>query len=294
MRGRTPLHAWIGLGLVVIFWGLNWVYPGLRTHWCFFFLWLGYCLVVDGLVFIRKGTSLLTRNPKAYAGLFIASVPGWWLFELINLRVQNWEYLGAEAFDPIQYLLLTSLSFSTVMPAVFGTAELASTFPWLKRKRLGWRIKPDRRTTLIFFAAGWIMLGLLLLYPRIFFPFVWLSVYFIFEPINIWLGHRSLADYTAKGDWSPMYALWTGVIITGFFWEMWNYYAFPKWVYHVPYVDFLHIFEMPILGYGGYLPFSMELFALYHLLIGLLKADWLRDYVQIAPQTPEQKTKTAS
>jgi hypothetical protein len=32
---------------------------------------------------------------------------------------------------------------------------------------------------------------------------------------------------------------------------------------------------MPILGYGGYLPFSMELFALYHLVVGLLgKRSW--------------------
>jgi hypothetical protein len=26
---------------------------------------------------------------------------------------------------------------------------------------------------------------------------------------------------------------------------------------------------MPMLGYGGYLPFALELFALYHLLTGL-------------------------
>jgi len=287
LRRRAPFHFWLGIILIALFWVLNWALPGLRTQWCFFFLWLGYCLTVDGIVFTRKGSSLLTRNPKAYAGLFIASVPGWWLFELINLRVQNWEYLGAEAFSPVQYFLLTSLSFSTVMPAVFGTAELASTFRWLKRKRNGLLITPAKCTTLIFFVAGWIMLGLLLLYPHIFFPFVWLSIYFILEPINVWLGNRSLAQYTSERDWSPVFSLWVGVLVCGFFWEMWNTYAYPKWVYHVPFVDFLHIFEMPVLGYGGYLPFSMELFALYHLLIGLLKADGLRDYVQIAPRESE-------
>ena len=285
MIKRFPYHTWIGIGLILVFWYLNWSLPGLRTHWCFFFLWLGYCLTIDGLVFARKGTSLLTRNLKAYAGLFLASIPGWWLFELINLRVQNWEYLGAEAFTPLAYFLLTSLSFSTVMPAVFGTAELASTFRWLRHKRSGWRLKPDKRTTLLFFVLGWVMLALLLIWPRYFFPFVWLSIYFILEPINVWLGNRTLAQYTAKGDWSPVYALWVGVLITAFFWEMWNFYAYPKWVYHVPFVDFLHIFEMPILGYGGYLPFSMELFAMVHLLIGLLKADDLRDYVQITPES---------
>jgi hypothetical protein len=61
---------------------------------------------------------------------------------------------------------------------------------------------------------------------------------------------------------------------------MWNYYAYPKWVYHVPFVDFWRIFEMPLLGYGGYLPFAMELFALYHLVVGLLGLD-LTGYIQI-------------
>jgi hypothetical protein len=44
----------------------------------------------------------------------------------------------------------------------------------------------------------------------------------------------------------------------------------------------LHIFEMPALGYGGYLPFGLELFALYHFVIGLLgKRESLNDYVVV-------------
>ena len=80
-----PLHGWLGLALVAVFWTLNWSLSGLRTHWGFFPLWLGYCLTVDALVFWRKGSSMLTRNPLAYAGLFLVSAPAWWLFELVNL-----------------------------------------------------------------------------------------------------------------------------------------------------------------------------------------------------------------
>jgi hypothetical protein len=43
---------------------------------------------------------------------------------------------------------------------------------------------------------------------------------------------------------------------------MWNYYSFPKWTYHIPGLDFLRIFEMPLLGFGGYVPFALELYAL--------------------------------
>jgi hypothetical protein len=51
---------------------------------------------------------------------------------------------------------------------------------------------------------------------------------------------------------------------------MWNYYSYPKWTYSVPFVSFWPIFEMPLLGYGGYIGFSFELYALYHLLKGTL------------------------
>jgi hypothetical protein len=50
---------------------------------------------------------------------------------------------------------------------------------------------------------------------------------------------------------------------------MWNYFSYPRWVYHVPWGNWFHIFEMPLLGYGGYLPFALELCAMYHLVAGL-------------------------
>jgi hypothetical protein len=277
------VHGWVGLALVAIVWPLNWSLPGLRTHWCFFPLWLGYCLTVDALVYRRTGTSLVTRSPARYAGLFVASVPGWWLFELINARTQNWHYEGTQVFSGLEYFLLASLSFSTVMPAVFGTAELASSFGWIRRLGPGPRLGPTRRATLGFFVAGWAMLALLLVWPRYCFAFVWLSVYFIIAPVNIWLRTRSLADATDRRDWRPVLSLWVGCLICAFFWEMWNFLSYPKWIYRVPFVGFWHVFEMPILGYTGYLPFALELFALYHLVLRLVGADGAQDYVRLAP-----------
>ena len=277
-----PAHGWLGLGLVIIFWILNWSLSGLRTHWGFFPLWLGYCLTVDALVFMRKGHSMLTRNSGAYVKLFLVSAPVWWLFELLNWRTQNWFYDGREYFTGLQYFVLASLSFSTVMPAVFGTAELVSTFDWLKRIRRGPRLAPTQATLVGFFVAGWLMLLLLLLWPLYFFPFLWLSLYFILGPVNVWLKHRSLTEYTAEGDWRPVLALGLGCLICSFFWEMWNFYSYPKWIYQIPFVDFLHIFEMPLLGYGGYLPFALELFALYHLVMGLLKYREAQNFVQVS------------
>lgn len=277
---KLPNHGWLGLLLIVIFWTLNWNLDGLRTHWGFFPMWLGYCLTVDALVLLRKGTSLLTRSWRKYIGLFAVSAPSWWLFEAINHRTQNWRYLGAEHFSTLEYSFWATLSFTTVIPAVFGTAELVGSFNCFQRIRSGPVITPNQRTTLGFFITGWIMLALMLGWPVYFFPFVWLSVYFILEPINVWMGNRTLAEWTKGGDWRKIIALWSGVLITGFFWEMWNYHSYPKWEYHVPFVGFWKIFEMPLLGYGGYLPFALELHALYHLIAGIL-GDKNSSYVQI-------------
>jgi hypothetical protein len=45
-------------------------------------------------------------------------------------------------------------------------------------------------------------------------------------------------------------------LLCGVLWEFWNYWAAPKWVYDVPRLGFGKVFEMPILGYGGYVPFA--------------------------------------
>lgn len=214
-------------------------------------------------------------------GLFLTSAPVWWLFEALNLRTQNWIYVGRELFSNLTYFLLASLSFSTVIPAVFETAELVSTFGWLQRLPSGPVLHQTRGLRLGSLAAGLLGLAALLIWPRYAFPFVWLAPYLIMAPINGWLGHRSLGDATARGDWRQVMALWVGVLITAFFWEMWNYFSYPRWVYAVPFVDFLHIFEMPVLGYGGYLPFSLELFTMYHFVIGVLGLQRLESYVQI-------------
>ena len=282
-KSKLPLHGWLGILLIVIFWPLNWTLQGLRTHWGFFPLWLGYCLTMDGLVLWRTGTSLLTRNPRKYIGLFLASAPVWWLFELLNVRTQNWIYLGSDRFTWFAYAFWATLSFSTVIPAVFGSAEFFSSFDFVKRLGRGPRVGTDKSTTIIFFALGWIMLTLMLIWPRVFFLFIWVSLYFIFEPINIWLRNRSLADWTQEGDWRPVISLWLGVLLTAFFWEMWNYLSYPKWIYQVYWGNWFHIFEMPLLGYGGYLPFALELYALYHLISGLF-GDKQTDYIKVHPE----------
>jgi len=267
-KSTLPVQGWIGIILILVSWPLNWFLPGLRTHILFFPLWLGYGLVVDGLVFIRKGHSLLSRDPARYIMLFLLSAPVWWLFELLNLRTQNWFYVGREWFSDVQYAVLASLSFSTVIPAVFGTAEWIGTFDWVRKFQKNEKAEKPVNITL-YIPSGVLLLILLLLWPKYFFAFLWISLFLIIDPLNNRLGFRSLIAGAHRGDWRPVIVLAVGCLLCGFFWEMWNIYAFPKWIYHVPFVGVWHVFEMPLPGYLGYIPFALELYALYHLVFGI-------------------------
>jgi hypothetical protein len=277
---KIPLHGLIGLLLILIFWYLNWNLNGLRTHWGFFPLWLGYCLFVDAIVFIKKGNSLLTRSHSKYVALFLISAPSWWIFELLNEHLNNWIYVGKEHFSVIEYSLFETLSFSTVIPAVSATAELASTFKWIKRFRTELTIKPTALILTSLYFSGIILLLLILKWPTIFYPFVWIALFFLIEPLNAKSGFSHLTSFTAQKNWVPLISLAVGCLICGFFWELWNYYSYPKWVYHLPYINFPKLFEMPLPGYVGYIPFSFELFALTSLVFGIMKLN-LNEYLDI-------------
>lgn len=258
-------QGWLGPVLIAIFWPLNWWLPGVRTSFLFFPLWLGYIFTMDALVWVRTGTSIITRSRRDFLRLFLISAPAWWLFEMINWRTQNWEYLGGEHFSDLEYFVWASISFSTVMPAVFETAEWVCSFRWTRRFGAGRLWRPGKQALIGLFLGGAVMFGLVMAWPRYCYPLVWGALVLVIEPVNVWLGRRSFFDYFQRGDWRPMISLSVGALMCGFFWEMWNYYSYPKWVYHTPGAQFLHVFEMPLLGYLGYLPFAWELFALRNL-----------------------------
>lgn len=256
---RTP-QLWIGFALIAVIWPLNWCLEGARTHLLFFPLWLGYALFVDGLCARRSGTSAITRSLPGFALQFVLSAPAWWLFELINSRLGNWEYVGRERFSDLEYAVLASTSFSTVLPAVMGTAELLLSTGLVQRAVRGPQVARSRRFAFLCAISGAAMLAAMLIWPRWFYPFCWTSLVFLLEPLAQRVNRRGFLDDLCLGDWRTWSALWLAGLCCGFFWELWNSHSDPKWIYHVAGVGFGKVFEMPILGYLGYLPFAMELY----------------------------------
>ena len=265
-----PNHGLLGLLLISAAWPVSWLHAGPLAQYSFFPLWLGYILLVDAIVLRRTGTSLLTRNAAAFWGMFLVSAPLWWAFEGINHFTQNWRYLGVEHYSTLRYAVLASWQFSIVVPAVFETAELVGTWDFLRRVRSGPALVLPNGYVVAAIVAGLACTAALVLWPRYVFPVAWLSLALILDPINYLQGRPSILEVLRRGDWRIVVALAAASLICGWFWEMWNYWALPKWEYSIPAVDFARVFEMPLLGYGGYLPFGLEVYAGYHFLIGVL------------------------
>ncbi len=273
-----PLHLYVGLGLALFFWGASWLRLGVLGEYAFFPQWLGYILAVDALVEIRRANaagaapagSLLSRHPAEFVALFVLSAPIWWVFEGLNNFILNWHYLTAYPYSPAKIIAMSTLDFSTVIPAIFETTELVGTLPFLPRltSRQTWTIGP-RLPWVLMYLGAFAFAGVVLL-PRFAFPLVWIWLLLIADPLNHLRGRPSLLAHAARGDWRLPIALALAGVTCGFFWEMWNSLAMPKWYYTVPFVGFGKVFEMPILGYLGYVPFAWELYALYHLIWGVL------------------------
>lgn len=261
----------LGLLLVLVCWPLAWLGWDPVSRYSFFPLWLGFVLTLDGLNEWRSGTSLWRRGKRHFVLLFAISAPFWWIFEWVNRYLRDWHYVTPLNHSLLVYALLATLDFSTVIPAVLEMTELLASFRLGSRlpRIPAWRVSPVGITVLE--ALGWFMLLLVILLPDYFFPLTWIALFLIVEPFNLAVGQRSVGWFLARGESSALWNLMLGALATGWFWEMWNYYSLPKWYYTVPYVDFWHVWEMPLLGYGGYLPFGLEVMSVFALGFWLLE-----------------------
>lgn len=261
-----PPELTLGVILVAVAWPIAWFGPQPYANYTFFPLWLGYILTVDGWAFRRRGTSLLSRNWRRFVLLFAFSLPLWWLFEVANQFLHDWRYVLPRHYPPAVYVALASLDFSTVMPAILVTAELYRSFAPFAAPRRWLRILLTRAGMATIAGFGLLLVAGALAFPAVLFPLVWIGLFLFVDAINALTGGQSIASQVARGHWDTVLVLFAAGLTCGLFWEMWNFWSRTKWVYDVPHVGHPKLFEMPLLGYGGYLPFALEVYAVYHVL----------------------------
>ncbi len=256
--------GWIGIGWTSLWWVVAWTrFPGLAAvqEHTFTPLWLGYILIVNAATFARTGRCMMLHRPRYFLSLFPLSAGFWWLFEYLNRFVQNWSYVGVVELSSIEYFLRATLPFSTVLPAVLGTAELLMSYPAVSSGLN--RFKPIQLLSmklaswsfLIMSCFGLFGMGL---WPNYLFSLVWVGPLLLAISLQELTGRPTVLPSLAQGDWRGVWIPALAALICGFFWELWNWKSLAHWEYAIPFVHRFQLFEMPLLGYAGYLPFGLE------------------------------------
>ncbi len=275
MKAIYRLNLYIGLGamlLAIIL--LVFDVPFMKT-WFYICAWWPLIIVLDSLNFRISGSSPLSDSPKKFVFAAFISIPVWLVFELFNLRLQNWSYHTLPPELPLRWLGYC-LAFASVIPALLELAALFQSA--LKNKTISFfRLKTTPGFLNGYMLLGFLLLALSVLSPNLFFPLVWLGFIFLLEPVNYRLKIDSLLADAEKHCGNRILSWLLAGLVAGVLWESLNYWAGSHWEYTIPYLNFGKIFQMPVFGFGGFLPFAIEVFALYALL------EFIRKKVQGKP-----------
>lgn len=258
-------YGYLGLTLI-IFAEVNF-FAGIQPFatWYIPIVWYGFILFIDSLVFKIKGKSIIVSYSREFILMVLLSVPFWLIFELYNIFTVSWIYTNY-----VWYLHL--VDFTTIMPAVLEVFSLLNALNICKRfDKINTPTKNHFSGTAFQFGLikllvvlGGFSVILPILTPPIGFPFMWVGIFLMMDPLNYLLKRPSIIAKVSKGSRSVLIRLFLSGIIMGFFWEFWNFQAYPKWTYNLPsFVPVIKLFEMPLPGYLGYLPFAVEVFLFY-------------------------------
>jgi len=271
---RAPIAAIAG-GMVLITASTLLLLRGVEPFatWYYNFAWYPVLLIGDGVVALtggagrgKRGEFLLLGNGRFLITLLAWSSVVWLFYELFNFRLQNWYYV----FLPearVSRWSGTVIAFATVLPAVLVAEAILNGLRF--GERLRWpRFTVTARLITFLRITGAIMLALVLIWPRWFFPLVWGATMLLVEPENYKRSraHSLLADLEA-GRPARVIRLLVGGACIGFIWELLNINARGKWIYTVPGIEELKIFEMPVPGFFGFPPFAVECFILWQALV---------------------------
>jgi hypothetical protein len=238
-------------------------------------------LLLDGLNLVRSGSSPLSRSRRQFLVLCLVSVPCWWIFEVMNFAVLNWHYVLDQDYPGLVLFLIASLYFTTALPAIYELAELLATWKPLRPISLDRAQLPtvsrESAAWLCGIGAGMVVLPVIL--PHYAFPLMWLSMLFLCDPLNARARRKSVLGRILLRDWRFLAVIALATLICGFWWELWNAYALPRWYYTIPWVDGgPYLFALPLPGYLAYPLFGLDLYAMYQLALRIMgfRADALR------------------
>ncbi len=264
-RARVRLAAAV-IALIAAAVLLSYQIPPFPT-WFYVFAWYPTLLILDQTVVLLGGASLLAR-PRDLVLMLWWSAVIWFVFEALNFRLQDWYYVFLPTGRLARWVGIT-VSLATVVPAVLLSERILDRLGvW---RDLRWYSVVLDATRLRI--AGWTGLGLLvaaLAFPRFLHPLTWGAVWLMAE-FHLYARdpEQSLFGDIARGGWGRIARLMAAGLFAGVLWETFNSVARGRWIYTVPFLEGLKIFEMPLIGFLGFPFFALEVWSLYHLLVSM-------------------------
>lgn len=324
-----PKWFWCGwlffIGVTTVMWG-HLPAPRVITHYGSTIFYWSFLLIIDGLVYKRKGgSSLISRNVKLIFGLALSSGIGWLIYAYLNFFLdENWWYPYGNLITGTEFYTYLLLASSALTPLIVVSYELFLTLPVLgNRFRNGPKVSFSTTVKVVLLLFSLALNFFIGVFPHQLFFFVWLgpllTLSIVMVMLKIWTPFRSIAK---KGNWTPVLLICLAAMFQGTLWEGYNYLsakheenvivkttrvkAQPRefiafvdgkriiihpdsisyevrdtvvypimthrpdyWVYNVPYVNRFFVFEMPVLGLFGYLPYGLYAWIFWLLLAWL-------------------------
>jgi len=213
--------------------------------------WWSYIIFLDALWAYKKNTYLVLN--KKLPSLIVISCGFWCIFEIVNVRLENWFYITLPQETCLRYGGYL-LAYGTVVPAIYVTQEYIASF-----------ISPIRiksftipHYSIFSTLSGIFVLIVTLIYPLYAFPLTWIFFALILDGYNYRKGYGSFMKDLEKGHMENIISYMASGLVCGLLWEFWNLWSLSKWVYSVPLFEDLKIFEMPLPGYIGFVVFGIE------------------------------------
>lgn len=275
IKTSFPIWFWWALPVLGLSWFLMWARIKLFIsieHYTFVPLWWSFILILDGIVYKRNnGGSIISKKPHVMQLLAVVSCFSWFAFEYLNFFVvENWYYPNNDIFSNFGNVFWFSLSYTTVLPAIFEWYMLLGTISLFRnRYRYGPKLSVSRTFLIIYYVLGLILAFGMGYYPYLLFWVLWVALVPLLSAAMALTGYWTPFTPIKDGDWSKVVLIGLATLFNGFFWEFWNFgsewfhESMPTnpnyWKYSVPFLDKIHLFsEMPVLGYFGYLFFGVN------------------------------------
>lgn len=235
--------------------------------WFYPIAWYGLILFMDSVRAAYGKRSLIFHAPLCFVALVFWSAVLWFLFEAFNFRLANWYYVFVQDSEA-ERILGSWLSFGTVLPAVFLIEKLLEDMGVFKTgPSISLRFNDRLLTWAV--VAGILCLVLPMALPLYCFPLIWAFGFLLPLPLVARRARASLLGDLEAGRAGRLMRILVAGMICGFIWEFLNHFARTRWIYTVPFLEDLKLFEMPPLGFLGFPPFALECTVMYGALVGL-------------------------